>query len=106
MKSRSSFVCSALAALALAVGCQSAPMGESAMSKSSPPTKAVLVSSGQGSTILFIPQPDGSMAMLASGKMEKCAQCEADVASYFKTGKIDSKCAVCGATRAPLSGTN
>jgi hypothetical protein len=84
-------------------GCMSStPSSTSSMA----PTKAILITTGQGTTAVLVPNDSGGVTMLANGKIEKCAQCEADVATYFKTGHIDPKCPVCGATRTTLSGIN
>lgn len=77
--------------------------GSTAMPES--PTRAVLVTSRQGSTVVFIPGNDPSkpMMLVTQGSSEhECARCEADIAKYFSTGELASKCPVCGATRTPL----
>src|SRR3954466_5921473 len=85
--------------LAVAVaGCQSTPPATAAA-----PQKAVLINSGQGTTTVYVPAANGGAATLASSKVEKCPDCEKDVAEYFKTGQLAAKCASCGATRTVLT---
>ncbi len=88
--------------LLVAAGCSSMSGGGS--STMSSPTKAV-VTTGQGTTTVYVPAGD-SVTMLASDGAKKCPTCEADAAAYFKTGKLDPKCPVCGASRTALSGVN
>src|SRR4051812_26684714 len=95
-----SFVGASLLALTV-VGCQSSPPATVAA-----PQKAVLISSGQGTTTVYVPAANGGVATLASNKVEKCPDCEKDVAEYFKSGHLAATCATCGATRTVLTGTN
>jgi hypothetical protein len=89
--------------LSVVTGCQtSKPAAETT---SSLPSKALLVSGGNGGGVeIFIPgDKPGEVAVLASGDMPVCAQCNADAVKYFQTGELVAKCPVCGATRTPLS---
>ena len=86
-------------ALTFVVGCQSGGGGAAA---SMAPTRAVVATTGQGQTVVYLPAPDGGVERLASADMPKCAQCEADAKQYFLTGQLTPKCATCGAIRTPL----
>lgn len=83
-------------------GCNgSKPAAETTMAT---PTKALLVTGNGGAYTVFIPgEKPGEVAVLASGEMTACAQCNADAAKYFTTGELVEKCSVCGAKRTPLS---
>src|SRR5947209_519131 len=84
-----------LVALALGAGCQSAAPS----SATPPPQQAVLLTTGNGTTSVVLPRSDGGVTYLSSAKTDHCAQCESDVAAYFKGGALAPKCTVCGATR-------
>jgi hypothetical protein len=88
---------------ALLVGCQSS---QPSAATSAAPRHAVLLTTGNGTTEVLLPQEGGGMTTLTSGKTETCPQCQADVANYFQTGQLAPKCATCGATRTVLTGTN
>lgn len=100
---RSVAVAVSMLSLAFLAGCQSSPMSTTSASA---PRQAVLITTGNGTTAVYIPKTEGGTERLASAKIDRCPQCEADVASYFKTGVLAPKCNVCGATRTTLAGTN
>jgi hypothetical protein len=71
---------------------------------SAAPTRAVLITGNGGAVTVLIPgEKPGEVAVLASGEMTACAQCQADAAKYFATGELTEKCSVCGAKRIPLT---
>ena len=71
------------------------------------PQKAVVLTTGNGTTTVLFPASDGNgVSALASAKVEHCAQCEADAAKYFKSGEIAPTCSVCGAKRTGVGGIN
>ena len=86
-------------ALLLAVGCQSSGGGPSA---SAPPHSAV-VTTGNGVTTIYLPTSDGGVERLASAESPHCAQCDADIAAYFKGAALAPKCSSCGAIRTPVT---
>lgn len=97
-----------LVLLIAAVGCQT---GGSAPAEASAPApqKAVVITTGQGTTAVYIPSTNNAgVELLAADKQAAtaCKQCEEDVKNYFKTGVISAKCPVCGATRVPLHAIN
>ena len=94
----------ALSALTVATGCSG--MGGSAPAASMGPTKAIVATTGQGSTVVYVPTSDGSgVQMLSStGGVEKCPDCEAAALKYFQTGQLERKCPRCGAIRTPVVG--
>src|SRR3954469_18845468 len=100
-----STVLSATLFAALLAGCQSSGSAPSGAS-SGAPTRAVLLTTGNGTTEVLLPKEGGGATMLSSGKAESCPQCQSDVANYFQTGQLAPKCATCGATRTVLTGTN
>jgi hypothetical protein len=88
-----------LVAALLAIGCQSSGGGGPKMSS---PTKAVVVNTGHGGTLVYIAsnQGDGVQALTGGGASgAECPKCRADAAKYFKTGQIDEVCSECGAHR-------
>jgi hypothetical protein len=91
-----------VAGLAFTSGCQS--MG-GAPAASTAPQKAVVITTGQGATVVYVPSADGKGVerLASSGDVGHCAQCEADVAKYFMTGELTPKCSVCGATRTAVT---
>ena len=96
---RSAVVACVACALFFVVGCQSGGAGAAAPAV---PTRAIVVTTGQGQSVVYIPTADGGVERLASADMPACAQCEADAKQYFLTGQITPKCSVCGATRTPV----
>ena len=97
-----------LAGVAGLVGCKSngASMGsESAMA--GPRGKAVLVNDGHGGSTVYTLVPEqGAVATMSTDGAKECPQCKADANEYFKTGKLDPVCSVCGGHRsviAPIS---
>ena len=94
-----------LLALAFAGGCQST--GTPPSSAPAVPQKAVVLTTGNGTTTVLFPASDGNgVSALASAKVDHCAQCDADAAKYFKSGEIAPTCAVCGAKRTGVGGIN
>jgi hypothetical protein len=94
-KIRASVVGSLIVFGLLAVGCKSSmSMG----SDSSAPKSAILINHGGHEAIYTVGQ-GGQIIAYTDGKVEHCAQCEADVKAYYMTGQIDPVCKVCGATR-------
>jgi len=96
-----------MAAAMLAAGCHSeAP---SATSTSMTPRQAVLITTGNGTSTVYIPSSDssGGVARLAGEKESPvCKQCAEDAAAYFNGSALSPKCPVCGASRSPLHATN
>ena len=80
-----------------AVGCESMGMKKDSGMMSE---KGVIAISNHGS-VVFVPT-DSGVQMLSTTGDTSCAQCKADAADYFKTGKLTEKCSACGATRYPL----
>ena len=97
---QSAVVACVACALVFVVGCQSGGAGVAA---SPAPTRAVVATTGQGQTVVYLPTPDGGVERLASADMPHCAQCEADAKQYFLTGELTPKCASCGAVRTPVT---
>jgi hypothetical protein len=79
----------------LAVGCKSNNMS---MGSDSAPKSAILMNH-DGHQVIFTVGQGGQIIAYTDGKVEHCAQCEADVKAYYMTGHIDSVCKMCGATR-------
>jgi hypothetical protein len=82
-----------------AVGCES--MGMMKKDSAAMSDKGLIAISNHGS-VVFVPTGNGDVQMLSTTGDTSCAQCKADAADYFKTGKLTEKCSVCGATRYPL----
>ena len=61
--------------------------------------KPILASSGNGGYVLYYPNADGSVTPMESSGAGVCKQCEEDAISYYKTGKIDPVCSMCGGHR-------
>ncbi len=89
-----------LVCLTLMVGCQPAGAGWSASTQMAP-SKAVLVTAGQG-YVVYVPAADGTVHALTGENVHMCKQCEMDASAYFKTGHLDATCSVCGAHRSVL----
>jgi hypothetical protein len=87
-------------ALTLAAGCSS--MGSSPAS--SAPSKAVLITAGNGTTYVMIPTSDGKgvQTLSTTGKPETCEKCKADAIKAFNGESIAPVCDKCGATRTLL----
>ena len=89
-----------LGALALATGCSS--MGSPAASTA--PSKAVLITAGNGTTYVMIPTSDGKgvQTLSTTGKPETCEKCKEDAIKAFNGEQIAPVCDKCGATRTLL----
>lgn len=104
---RMSYLSLTLATMLLAVGCQSG--GSPAASTSTAPQRAVLITTGNGMSTVYIPSSEGSggVERLAGDKEAPvCKQCQEDAEAYFKGGPLSPTCPVCGASRSPLHATN
>ena len=90
-----------LGSLVLAAGCHG--MGGSADSTS--PGKAMLITTGNGTSYVVYPTADGKdvQMMSTNGKPATCAQCKADAIKAFNGETIAPICDKCGATRTLLS---
>ncbi len=92
------------------IGCQSS--GSAPAPTAAAPAKAVVVTTNQGSTTVFVPSADGKHAeVLSSTGGPVCADCKAAAERYFLTGELTGKCPITGATRTavtsiPTSGHN
>ena len=99
------FAC--LACLTFIGGCASGGGGEPTTAPtttaSSPSvSKAVMVTTGNGGSVLYLSSTDGSLQTISTEGAPICNQCAEDAAAYFKTGHLDPICAVCGAHRTAL----
>jgi hypothetical protein len=65
--------------------------------------KAILVTAGNGGSVLYITSTDGTSNLMTTEGAPTCNQCATDAQEYFKTGHIDPVCAVCGAHRTVLN---
>jgi hypothetical protein len=98
---------SVLLLMMAAIGCQSG--GAASSTASGPPVdKAVLITTGNGTSTVYIPASNGAgVERLAADKEAPvCKQCQEDAEAYFKSGVISPKCPVCGANRVPLHAIN
>ena len=91
----------AVAALSMVVlaGCQNStpPAASSTMA---PPQKVIVVTTNSGRTSIFIPTDDPNKPMmLSTAGGDVCPECQAAAVKYFKTGVLDPKCSLTGATR-------
>jgi hypothetical protein len=93
---RSLFVITAMVGLLAVAGCKSS---ESSMSSAPMVDKAVVVTSGNGTTTIYIPAAGGGVEMLSTSGAKECPTCKADAEKYFLTGQLVAKCPDCGATR-------
>jgi hypothetical protein len=91
----------ALVCLTFMCGCQSGGSAAPAAA-SMDASKAVLVTAGNGGSVLYLSAGDGTVHSLTTDGAPMCNQCETDATDYFKTGHIDPVCAVCGAHRTTL----
>ena len=80
-------------------GCTSstAPTTQASMD----PSKKIVVSTNAGNVEVFVPtgDPDNPIIYCSTADGKVCPQCKADAIKYFKTGVLEPKCSVCGATR-------
>ena len=99
------FAIPALAAAIFIAGCQ-ANSGP-APSASAPATKALVATTGNGTTTVFIPVAGTHyVSALSSSPAPACPDCEAAAVKYFETGELVAVCPTCHATRTPLAGHN
>ena len=99
MSSRKALGSLAILASLMLVGCQTTPTSSSAGS----PTKAVVASTGNGSTVIYLPSGKGVQTLSTSPgpTWDKCA---ADAAAYFQGAALEPKCPQCGAIRTAALG--
>ena len=101
MSTRRVFTVAVLLAITAVVGCQST--GGGAASSEAAPTKAVIASTGNGTTTIYLPSGKGVQTLSTSGA-GVCERCAADAAAYFQGAALDAKCPQCGATRTAALG--
>jgi hypothetical protein len=90
--------------LAVAGGCQSSGSGSSAAADPAP-TRAVIASTGNGTSTIYLPTGKGVQTLSTAGG-PTCDKCAADAAAYFQGGTLESKCPQCGAIRTTAIGHN
>jgi hypothetical protein len=93
--------------LMAAIGCHGSDT--TASTSMATPQKAVLITTGNGTSYVVLPTTDGNgvQRLAADGTpAPACKQCEDDALAYFKTGVISPKCPTCGASRIPVHSVN
>ena len=83
------------------VGCQTTPASSV---DSSPATKAVIASAGNGTTVIYLPAGKGGVQTLSTSSAATCDKCAADAAAYFQGATLEPKCPQCGAIRTAALG--
>lgn len=97
---RLSLVASVTLALLLLASCKSSSPSESTSTAMVPAPKSVFISTGNGGgMVVYLPSdnPDQPVMLCTSGA-EICPECTKSAIKYFKTGVVDPKCPMCGAT--------
>ena len=91
--------------LAAAAGCHGSGAASTSMAT---PQKAVLITTGNGTSYVVLPTTDNSgvQRLAADAPGPVCKQCEEDSLAYFRNGVISPKCPVCGASRIPVHSVN
>ena len=82
-----------------AVGCQT---NGPAPATAATPGRAVIASTGNGTTTIYLPAASGGgvQALSTAGAAAPaCPDCAAAAAKYFQGGPLEAKCPVCGANR-------
>ena len=101
----------ALACLTFVCGCipggsstpATAPSTAPAAASTDTGSKGILVTTGNGSSVLYMTSTDGTVHMMSTEGAPTCNACESDAQEYFKTGHITPICAICGAHRTPVA---
>ena len=80
----------------LVCGCKSMDTDKSASMMSH---KSVVITDPHGEVAYYTLGQGGTLAVQAQPGFHQCADCEAAVMAYYKTGTIDLVCKSCGAKR-------